>query len=433
MAMTKGVAAPPMIPPDEFAFEKEVSCQKKLWPRDLVLGLLPLLIGFEVLLGTMVFLPFGLRGFVDFRQLYSGGYMIRTGHASQLYDYDAQQSIEETLVPVGQHYPLPINHLAFEELLFVPLSLLPYRSAYLLFMGFNGLLLALSAWLLTLTAGGLNARWKWLPALLMLSFYPVTRALLEGQDSIILLTLLAAAYSSLHRKREFAAGFLIGCGLFKFQVTVPIALLYLMWRRWRFSAGFAVSGAAAGLVSLWLVGLSGAREYAHMLTSMSVHLTTESGIFRYGTDPRAMFNLRGLASAVFGSMLRPGLIQLLVLAASAAVLMLASRRQASLPLATTAASLVSYHFFAHDASVLILPMAVALCAGTVWVAAAAALLLIASLSAIILAHGYLGAIPLLVFYLAMLRKTPPLMPDRQEPGHQVMAGGAALAKGNPCQ
>jgi hypothetical protein len=38
-----------------------------------------------------------------------------------------------------------------------------------------------------------------------------------------------------------------------------------------------------------------------------------------------------------------------------------------------------------------------------------------------------------VFYLAMLRKTPPLMPDRQEPGHQVMTGGAALAKGNRCQ
>src|SRR5208282_3115986 len=93
---------------------------KRFWPQNVVLRLLPLLVAHQVLLAS-IFVPLALRGLDDFRQLYTGGYMIRTGHAAELYDYDAQQRFEERLIPTGLHFTLPINHLAFEELLFVPL------------------------------------------------------------------------------------------------------------------------------------------------------------------------------------------------------------------------------------------------------------------------------------------------------------------------
>lgn len=48
------------------------------WTQDLVIGLLPLLLGFQVLL-TTVYVPLALQGLADFRQLYTGGHMIRTG------------------------------------------------------------------------------------------------------------------------------------------------------------------------------------------------------------------------------------------------------------------------------------------------------------------------------------------------------------------
>jgi hypothetical protein len=374
---------------------------KKFWPHDVLLGLLPLLLGFQVLV-AIVYVPMALRGLADFRQLYTGGYMIRTGHAAELYDYDKQQSLEEALVPVEGRFPLPINHPAFEELLFVPLSLLTYRVAYWVFVAFNGALLVLCVSLLRHRLTVLSDRWKWLPTLLILAFPPISRALLQGQDSIIMLALLAGALWALDDGKEFVAGLLVGIGIFKFQIVIPIALLFLMWRRWRFSAGLAFYSAAAGLVSLLLVGLSGARDYAHMLLSMSLRLTSEADVRRYATDPRAMINLRGLLSAIFNGILPHGYVQFLIAACSVVVLLMAARQRPSLPLAIAAASLVSYHLIAHDASILVIVIAAALCSGSVWQGAFSVLLMIAPWCAIIPAYGYLAAIPLLGLFLLML-------------------------------
>ncbi len=395
---------------------------KRFWPHDLVLGLLPLLFGFQILV-AIVFVPIALRGLADFRGLYAGGYMIRTGHAAELYDYDTQQRFEEKLIPVGARFPVLISHLAYEELLFVPLSLLTYRVAYWVFMAFNGALLVLCVGLLRHRLQILSDRWKWLPALLIPAFSPISRALLQGQDSIIMLTLLTAALWALDHENKFAAGLLVGIGIFKFQIVIPIAMLFLMWRHWRFSAGLAVSSAAAGLVSLWLVGLGGARGYAHMLLSMSLRLTSEADMSRYTTDPREMINLRGLLSAIFNGKLPHGYVQFLVAACSVVVLLAAARQRPSLPLAIAAGSLVSYHLIAHDASILIIVIAAALCSASVGNSVVAILLLIAPWCAIIPAYGYLAAIPLLGLFLLMLGRVP----ERSE----FTAGGRqnAIAEG----
>jgi hypothetical protein len=356
---------------------------RKFWPHDLVLGLLPLFIGFEVMLWT-VYLPLATRGMADFRVFYTLGYMLRTGHAAELNDI----------------------HPAFEELLFVPLSLLAYRAAYWVFMAFNVALLFLCGGLLKPRLKVLSDRWKWLPALLILAFIPISRALLIGQDSIILLTLLAAALWSLDHEKEFAAGLLVGLGIFKFQIVIPIALLFLIWKRWRFSAGFAVPSVAAGLVSLWLVGLAGAREYANLLLSISLRRPPQAEMLHYPSNPRDMLNLRGLFFAILDGKLPHDYVQFLIAACSAVVLLAAARQRPSLPLAIAASSLVSYHMFSHDASILIIVIAAALSSESLWKGAVAVLLLLAPLCAVIFNRGYLEAIPLLGLFLLMLGRVP---------------------------
>ena len=421
--LKKGLVFPLMMPASAVAAEGGPLPPRKFWLHDLVLGLIPLLIGLELLLATY-YVPRALQGLDDFRQLYVGGYMIRTGHAGELYDYDTQQRFQGMVVPVENHDPLIISHLAFEELLFVPLSLLPYKVAYWMFMAFNGALLVLCVGLLR---HRLTVLPDWLPFLLIPAFFPISRTLEKGQDSIIILTLLAGALWALDHQREFAAGLLVGIGILKFQIVIPIALLFLLWRRWSFSVGLAVSSIAAGLVSLWLVGLGGARGYAHMLLSMSLRLTSEADMRRYTTNPRMMMNLRGLLSAIFDGKLPHGYIQFLVAACSVVVLLAAARQRPSLPLAIAAASLVSYHFIVHDASILIIVIAVALCSRSIWKGAAAALLLVASLCAIIPIYDYLVAIPLLGLFVSMLGR----MPGRSE----FTAGECqnAIAKGSPCR
>ena len=65
--------------------------------RGLSLGVPAYLIG--VHLWTWVFmLPTFLGGRADFRQLYTAGFMVRSGYASQLYDYDSQHRFQNALV-----------------------------------------------------------------------------------------------------------------------------------------------------------------------------------------------------------------------------------------------------------------------------------------------------------------------------------------------
>src|ERR1041385_4953522 len=92
-----------------------VSLVGRHWQLELTLGLLAFFLGFNALL-TVSFLPSALKGWGDLRQLYTGGYMVRTGERGNFYDYDTQLRYEQQLVPIPTH--LPVNHLAYEHLLF---------------------------------------------------------------------------------------------------------------------------------------------------------------------------------------------------------------------------------------------------------------------------------------------------------------------------
>jgi hypothetical protein len=367
------------------------------WQIELMLGLMAFFLGFNVLL-TVTFLPSALRGWGDFRQLYTGGYMVRTGEGYRFYDYDTQLRIEQKLVPIPTH--LPVNHLAYEHLLFALLSLLPYKPAYLIFFALNIALATLTIKLLEPSGRNLTARWRFFVPGVVATFLPIWRALLQGQDSILLLTLLAGTIFLLNddHSRPFEAGALVGMGLFKFQIVLPIAFLFLLWRQWRFLWGFSVSAAAAIAVSVWMVGIQGIHQYIGMMAGMSVHLKSDADVARYATSPLVMQNLRGLITGLLGGILPHVWVQVLVCAASIVVLGLAARKGPSFSLAVLAASLVSYHFIEHDASILVIPVVVALASLSAWRGAAAVAVFVGTLTGLAPQWAFLAAVPMLVLF-----------------------------------
>src|SRR5206468_12801606 len=125
----------------------------------------------------------------------------------------------------------------------------------------------------------------------------------------------------------------------------------VLWRRWRFSVGFGIASSIASAVSLWIVGLEGAREYVGILFSMSARLSSRADIFRDPMTPNEMLNLRGLISAIFAGNLSPLWLLCLIFATSVVILLLAARQRPSLPLAITASSLVRSPFISHVAFV----------------------------------------------------------------------------------
>jgi hypothetical protein len=339
-----------------------VQSRRRILP-DLLLGLSPILIGIQ-LLGCITFFPAALlHGHADFRQLYAAGYMVRTGHAGELYDIRAQQQFQDVLVGNDER-ALPFIRPAYQALLFVPFSLLPYRTAYLAFLGVNLLLLAMAFWILRPRMRNLARIWRGLPVILFLVFYPIALALMQGQDSILLLLLLAAALVALEQGRERRAGILLGLGLFKMQIVIPIALLFLLWRRWRFFAGFALSACLLSLISLWTVGFAQSAAFARSLFSVGTNLATAH---QFPLRVSIMANLRGLIFGLLGLRLPSVWIQALTILASIVVMLGVTRvvpgKQKTgdaLVLAITTSLIVSYYLFIHDLSVLLIPIVITL-------------------------------------------------------------------------
>ena len=332
--------------------------------QDILLGILPIIFCMQFL-AWLTFLPKALRGHADFRQLYVAGYMVRTGHRTQLYDYAAQAYFQNTLVSNDER-ALPFIRPAYQALMFVPFSLLPYRTAYLGFLLLNLLLLALAFLMLQPRLRGLSRVWPGLPPALFLGFYPVALALMQGQDSILLLALLAAALVSLERNRDLTAGALAGVGLFKFQIVVPIVLLFLLWRRWRFVKGFMFSAILVGLLSFITSGWAETVVFVHSLLSVGAGLPAVPGEINFPLRINIMANLRGLIYGLASLRVPQRWLQVTTLLLSSIVVISVRARGRqqrggdALVLAITAGVVVSYYLFIHDLSILLIPIVLTL-------------------------------------------------------------------------
>jgi len=71
---------------------------------------------------------------------------------------------------------LPFVRPAYQALLFLPFSLLPYRNAYLAFLVVNLVLLALAFRLIRPHMKNLARIWRGLPVFVLLIFYPIALA-----------------------------------------------------------------------------------------------------------------------------------------------------------------------------------------------------------------------------------------------------------------
>ena len=389
--------------------------------QDILLGILPIIFCMQFL-AWLTFLPKALRGHADFRQLYVAGYMVRTGHRRQLYDYAAQTYFQNTLVSNDER-ALPFIRPAYQALMFVPFSLLPYRTAYLGFLLLNVLLLALAFLILQPRLRGLSRVWPGLPPALFLGFYPVALALMQGQDSILLLALLAAALVSLERNRDLTAGALAGVGLFKFQIVVPIVLLFLLWRRWRFVKGFMFSAILVGLLSFITSGWAETVVFVHSLLSVGAGLPAVPGEINFPLRINIMANLRGLIYGLASLRAPQRWLQVTTLLLSSLVVISVRARGRqqrggdALVLAITAGVVVSYYLFIHDLSILLIPIVLTLDrfisrngTGEPFGRAAAAisaLLFVAPMCIFVIpAHFYLVSVLICAFLFVLMKRLP---------------------------
>jgi Glycosyltransferase family 87 len=298
-----------------------------------------------------------LHGSTDFRAFYAAGHIVASGQGSHLYQSDYQQQVQSKIVGAGAQ-TLPFLYPAYAALLFVPLSFVPYKIAFILFGTVNLGLLCLTGRLLRRHLEFLHKFPPWFIASVFFCLFPVSIALMQGQVSFILLLLYSGCYVLLRKERPFLAGVVVAFALTKFQIALPIALLFLCWRRFRFIGGFACGALAIGAVSVAIAGPHGTLEYLTGLTSVAsgTLLNANAARLKYGMFAADMPNLHGF----FFVLTRGSLIgQAFSVGCSSLVMFWAWLQRPSLRVALPAAMLVSYHMQPYDLTLLILPLTVA--------------------------------------------------------------------------
>ena len=315
----------------------------------------------------LLFVPGMVRtGTADFRQAYAAACILRKGQRTALYDYATQEKTQTQSV-TPEPAALPYVSPAYEAFLLQPLSFLKFRTAYVLFVLINTAALVGCYFLLRQWMGNIARVYWWLPIAIFTGFLPLAAALMQGQDSIFLTLLLATAYRAATKDRDATAGVLTGLALFKFSIVIPLAILLLVWRRWRFVAGLCVTAIGLALACVAITGLAGQRQYALLIFSLAGIHNPPVPLATYPVHWNLMANLHGLSYGLLHRWIAEQQISHMALAISLALLAwvaLRARRVKDtgtlLLIAIPAAVLASHHSYIHDLSPLIIPIIVVL-------------------------------------------------------------------------
>lgn len=285
--------------------------------------------------GVPSFIWFLRSGQQDFHVFYRAAKTVRAGQAAELHDL----------------------HPPFEELLFVPLTYMSYFPAYAVWSFLNVGMLVLSLGMLRKTFVETERLSPLFLVLSVAAFGPTVRAFSQGQDSILLLLLVTLALFLMAGDRAGWAGAALGCGLFKFHLVLPLALV-LAVRRPRLWLGMCP--VAAGLLSIWVMmtGWNGIVDYGRAVIHVESHGAA-------GTPLAAMPNLHGLFAELFarlgetsGSFVTIG--ALLGATVVLGIVLSEVRRRATdtrfvFAAASVTCILVGYHAVIHDLT-LVLPV-----------------------------------------------------------------------------
>src|ERR1700686_4187026 len=308
-------------------------------------------------------------GLPDFSIFYTAGVILHEGHGYELYDDRVQEAVQRSFSPIGLQKRgsiLPFNHPPFEALVFIPFARRPYIGAYLVWLGINLGLTFTVLLLLRRNFVTLSSAPFYLWMLAALGFYPLFIALMQGQDSILVLFCYTMAFVAFRRRSESREGAWVGLGLCKPHLVVPFVFPLILLRRKKFLAGFFSVALFVALLGFVAVGWKGSLSYpAYVIASEN-----NPGYFWNSFVGHAA-NVRGVVESLCSAKnphLRIGLILvvcLMVLAALTYAARNAFRTTAVYPelvfaLSMIATALVSYHIFLHDMSILFLTVLIVL-------------------------------------------------------------------------
>jgi hypothetical protein len=190
-----------------------------------------------------------LKG-TDFLHFYTLGSLALSHRGADLYNMQVQSVLAAERVPAAagiRYLPLYPPQVS---ILFAPFARLSYACTLILWLALSALIYGLCV----------DAVWRSCPSLqnyrltviiLALAFPAFWHLIAWGQTSALALACFTLAFFALRSQQEFAAGLALGCLIFKPQLGIAAAVVFVATRRWKVIAG-ALLSSSAQLATAWI-------------------------------------------------------------------------------------------------------------------------------------------------------------------------------------
>jgi len=190
-----------------------------------------------------------LKG-TDFLHFYTLGSLALTHRGADLYNMQAQSAFAAERVPAAQGIRYLPLYPPQVSILFASFAAVSYPCALIFWLTLSALIYGLCVYAVWRTCPSLQS-YKLTVLILALAFPAFWHLIAWGQTSALALACFTLAYLALRTRREFLAGLALGCLIFKPQLGVAAAFIFLATRRWKVVAG-ALLSASSQLAAAWI-------------------------------------------------------------------------------------------------------------------------------------------------------------------------------------
>lgn len=262
--------------------------------------LLSVLIFAGIFIKMFVF-TYGNNGYVDFVTYYMGASILKSGMGSLFFDLITQINFLTNILGFEPTVQILVyRSLPAAALLFIPATFFYHKTAYRIYLVLN-----LIIYLLIGKKVNKILNNKYAGYVLIISFFPIIRALINNQLGVFFVLLYFLIYAALLKKKIFWAGFLAGLVSVKLNIFVATAFILFLFIKDRktFLAGVLLSFGLVFLVSYLLAGPGFPFNYIDFV------IATESP--QYGGMAHSYFSLQPLLLLIAGKIV--GLKYLIIL------------------------------------------------------------------------------------------------------------------------
>jgi hypothetical protein len=207
-----------------------------------------------------------LKG-TDFLHFYTLGSLALAHRGADLYNMQAQAAMVAQRVPAAAGIVYLPLYPPQVSLFFAPFATLSYPSALALWLSLTSLIYLLCCFAILRACPNLRSH-RSTVIILALAFPAFWHLIAWGQTSALALACFTAAYFALRAQREFLAGLAFGCLIFKPQLALAAAIVFVFTFRWKIILGAIVSAAAQLLAACAYYGPGPLCEWMHSLLNL---------------------------------------------------------------------------------------------------------------------------------------------------------------------